>query len=358
MSLVARTRRFVLRAILMIGVPVAVLVVAAWLYASGGRYVTAENAYVKAEIIHIGSEIDGRVSEVYVRDYQSVEEGQLLFEIDPAPFGIALAAAEADLQNIKHRLQSLAAEYRQGEAAINVARERVRFLTLEYERQVSLEADGIGARAKLEEAEHDLAMARREIDVLTQQNDMVLAQMGGSPDLPPEVHPLYMSALAARDRAALDLSHTLVIAPVGGLLSDVGLEGGEYVEAGEPVFALVANGAPWVEVNLKEVDLTHVEAGQDATVVVDAFPDEEWRATVAGISPATGAEFALLPPQNATGNWVKVVQRVPLRLELEPDHDLSRLRSGMTVSVSIDTGHTRDLGSIVQGVLADVLPSQ
>ena len=169
---------------------------------------------------------------------------------------------------------------------------------------------------------------------------------------------MYLAALAARDRAALSLSHTLVPAPVSGTLSQVGLEVGEYIEAGDPVFALVATNDLWIEVNLKEVDLTHILAGQEATVVVDAYPDETWRARVVGISPATGAEFALLPPQNATGNWVKVVQRVPLRLELEPDHDLARLRSGMTVSVSIDTGHTRDLNALVQGVLADVLPSE
>ena len=259
---------------------------------------------------------------------------------------------------MRQRLDALAAQYRQGLAEIAAAEENIRYLKLEYERQQSLEADGIGARTKLEEAEHELAMARRDVDMLTEQNLMVLAEMGGSADLPAEAHPLYLAALAARDRAALDLAHTLVAAPIGGTLSQVGLEAGEYIEAGDPVFALVATGAPWIEVNLKEVDLTYIRQGQPATVVVDAYPDETWRATVAGISPATGAEFALLPPQNATGNWVKVVQRVPLRLDLEPDHDLARLRSGMTVEVSIDTGRARDLGAVVQGVLAGVLPGE
>ena len=208
----------------MIGLPVVVLVVAVWLYAQGGRYVTAENAYVKADIVHVGSEIDGRIAQVYVQDYQIVEIGQPLFQIDPAPFGIALAAAEADLANVVHRLAALSAEYRQGEAGIDAARERIRFLTLEHERQLSLQADGIGARAKLEEAEHDLAMAQRDVGVLTEKNLMVLAEMGGAADLPPESHPLYLSALAARDRAALDLSHTLITAPVSGRLSQVGLE--------------------------------------------------------------------------------------------------------------------------------------
>jgi len=356
MSLMARTRRFFLRTLLMVGVPLVVIVVGVMLYARGGRYITAENAYVKADIVNVGSEVDGRVARLFVTDYQVVEEGQPLFQIDPEPYGIALAAAEADLASVRQRLDALAAEYRQGLVAIDAAEEQIRYHTLEYERQKTLEADGIGVRTKLEEAEHELAMARRDVDRLTEENMMVLAQMGGSPDLPAEAHPLYLAALAARDRAALDLAHTLVSAPVGGTLSQIDLEAGEYIEAGDPVFALVATGAPWIEVNLKEVDLTYVQDGQPATVVVDAYPDETWRAHVAGISPATGAEFALLPPQNATGNWVKVVQRVPLRLELEPDHDISRLRSGMTVTVTIDTGHARDLGQIVEGVLADVLP--
>jgi membrane fusion protein, multidrug efflux system len=356
MSVVRRIRRWALRAVLMVAVPIVVIVAGLVLYAHGGRYVTAENAYVKADIVHIGSEVDGRVARLFVDDYQVVDEGQPLFQIDPEPFGIALAAAEADLTTVRQRLDALAAEYRQGLVEIAAAEEQIRYMNLEYERQKTLEEGGIGARSKLEEAEHDLVMAQREADRLKEENAMVLAELGGSTDLPAERHPLYLAALAKRDKAALDLARTLVSAPIAGTLSQIGLEVGEYVEAGDPVFALVATGAPWIEVNLKEVDLTYIRAGQPASVVVDAFPDETWRAHVAGISPATGAEFALLPPQNATGNWVKVVQRVPVRLELEPDHDLKELRSGMTVSVSIDTGHARDLGAVVEGVLADVLP--
>jgi len=358
MSVVARLRRLAVRAILMIGVPAVVVLAGLWFYVHGGRYVTAQNAYVKTDIVHVGSEVDGRVARLFVDDYQIVSTGQPLFQIDPEPFGIELAAAEAELAGVRQRLDALAAEYRQGLAQIAAAEELVRYLKLEHERQQTLQASGNGTRVKLEEAEHELAMARRDIATLNEQNLMVLAQMGGSPDLPAETHPMYLSALAERDRAALDLAHTLVAAPMDGTLSQVGLEVGEYIEAGDPVFALVATGAPWIEVNLKEVDLTYIRSGQPATVVIDAYPDETWRASVAGISPATGAEFALLPPQNATGNWVKVVQRVPLRLELEPDHDLGLLRSGMTVSVSIDTGQSRDLGSLVQGVLAGVLPDE
>jgi membrane fusion protein (multidrug efflux system) len=184
---------------------------------------------------------------------------------------------------------------------------------------------------------------------------MVLAELGGKLDAPIKRHPLYLQAKARRDRAALDLAHTAAYAPVAGVLSAVALETGEYVEAGDLVFALIATGDPWIEVNLKEVHLTHIEVGQKATAVVDAYPDEVFDATVDSISPATGAVFSLLPPQNATGNWVKVVQRVPVRLKLDARHDTARLRAGMTVTVSIDTERERDIRAMIKNALADVL---
>ena len=228
---------------------------------------------------------------------------------------------------------------------IQMVSHRAEYLILEFERQEKLEAKGIGVRARFEAAEHDLAMARRHVDTLGERNRMILADLGGNPTLPVERHPFYMRAVARADRAALDLSHSRVIAPVAGFLAKVVLEAGEYVEAGDPVFALVAAEATWIEVNLKEIYLTHIAVGQTATVVVDAYPGREWSATVQSISPATGAEFALLPPQNSTGNWVKVVQRVPLRLELEDLPDAPTLRAGMTVTVSIDTKRKRDVGA-------------
>ncbi len=340
-----RAARYLLRGFLLVAVPAGILALAGLIYAAGGRYVTTENAYVKADIINISPNIDGRVEQVLVTDNQRVDAGQLLFELDPEPFEIALAAARAEIAGVRQNIESLRAHYRQGELEIAAARERARYLTLEFERQVTLEAKGIGVRAKFEAAEHDLSMARRHGDALGERNRMILADLGGSPSAPIERHPLYMRAVAVADQAALDLSNSRVIAPIDGYLTNVVLEAGEYVEAGDPVFALVALEAPWIEVNLKEIHLTHISVGQAATVVADAYPEREWRATVQSISPATGAEFALLPPQNSTGNWVKVVQRVPLRLELEDAAGAPPLRAGMTVTVSIDTKRKRDVGA-------------
>jgi len=342
----------------MVGVPTIAVWIAVEAYLASGRYVTAENAYVKTDIVNIGSEVDGRVVRVFVTDYDRVELGVPLFEIDPEPFGIAIAAAEAEMAAVEQEVAALRALYRRGEAEIAAKEEDIRYLQGEHDRQASLVADGAGAQARLDEAAHELAAARRDVAVLREQNLVVLADLGGAIDAPVENQPMYRAAEAMRREASLDLSRTLVTAPMDGTLSQVLLEVGEYIEAGDPVFALVAIGKPWIEVNLKEVDLTHVQVGQQATVVVDAYPDIVWPATVDSISPATGAEFALLPPQNSTGNWVKVVQRVPVRLRLESGRDMTLLRSGMTVTVSIDTGQERTFDGVVDDVLADVLPGQ
>ena len=353
-----RVRRILLRVVLMVVIPVIALWIVVEAYLSGGRYVTADNAYVKADIVNIGSEVDGRVVQVFVNDYQHVESSQPLFEVDPEPFGIAIAAAEAEMAAVEQEVAGLRALYRQGEAEIRADEEDIRYLTVELSRQQELVDQGAGTQSKLDAAEHALAAAKRDLIILREQNAVVLADLGGSLESPIEDQPMYRAAEAMRRDAALKLTRTLVTAPMNGTLSQVLLEVGEYIEAGDPVFALVATGEPWIEVNLKEVDLTHVVEGQMATVVVDAYPDVVWTAVVDAISPATGAEFALLPPQNSTGNWVKVVQRIPVRLKLEEGPDTELLRSGMTVSVSIDTGQERTFDGVVDGVLADVLPGQ
>ena len=348
----AKGRRFVVRGLLLGVAPIVALGVLAYAYSSGGRYISTENAYVKAEIINIGTSIDGRVVEVLVKDNQAVEAGQLLFRIDPRPFEMARDAAAAELVNVRQRIESLRAHYDQGREELEAARERIRYVTLEYDRQKQLRAKGFGTEAKFEEAEHELTMARRQLRVLEETNRMVLADLGGDVDLPVERHSLYLRAEAALERAELDLSYTEEVAPAGGMLSNVTLQAGEYVEVGDPLFALVTIGQPWVEANLKEVQLTNVAVGQSATVVVDSYPELSWEAEVESISPATGAEFALLPPQNATGNWVKVVQRIPVRLTLAEHQHLDQLRAGMTATVTIDTGFERDTFGLIRGVLA------
>lgn len=345
-------KRWMFRGLLLSVGPVLVLGVAGYYYAKGGRYVTTENAFVKAEIVTISANLDGQITEVLVADNQPVEAGAPLFRIDPRPFEMALAAAEAELATAQQRTDALRAQYRQGVVEVTSAKERIRYLEVAHDRQQRLLKAGHGTKARFEETEHALRTARQRLIAVQETNLMVLAELGGKVDLPAERHPRYLHALAKVERAKLDLSYATINAPVSGTASNVTLQKGEYVEAGDPLFALVAVEAPWIQANLKEVQLNHVRVGQRAKIVVDSYPDLTWDAEVASISPATGAEFAILPPQNATGNWVKVVQRIPVRLKLDPSPHSDLLRAGMSTNVSIDTGHERDTLALIRGVLA------
>ena len=347
----ANRRTSILRGILLGVVPVIAIVGGVTLYASGGRYVTSENAYVKADIIQVSPEIEGRVAEVLIKENEPVRRGQPLFRLDRRPFEIALAEAEAKLASVRHKIASVRADYQAARSELETAGERVRYLKLEVNRQRKLKTTGFAARSKQEKAEHELEMAKRNIISRNQRINKVLAELGGDPNLAMEKHPLYLAALAKRDRANLGLARTSVRAPADGRLSKVTLQRGEHIEAGKPVFALVRTGDYWVQVNIKEVKLTHITVGQKASVVLDAYPNVTWNAEVESISPATGAEFSLLPAQNATGNWVKVVQRVPLRLKLAKRPNSPPLRAGMTAAISIDTGHERNLAAIASDLL-------
>ena len=344
-----RLLRILIRSLALSVFLVAAAGVGLYYYKMGPRWVSTENAYIKTQMIAVSADVDGRVSQVLVANNDFVEEGALLFQLEQEPFQIAVASADAELGKIEQRIQSYKDHYRLAQLQIREAQEGVRFYQVQYERHKNL--NGTGARALLDEAEHELEMAKINVDVIQQRNAMALTDLAGDPNLPSAKHPLYLKAKAMRDQSARDLKKTTIFAPTAGYLSNVNLEPGEYVEAGEPVFSLVVGGQPWLEANLKESQLTYVQVGQKATVELDAYPDWIWDATVASISRATGAEFALLPPQNATGNWVKVVQRIPVRLEVVPNEEAPPLRAGMTVSVRIDTKQERELYALLEAVL-------
>ena len=341
------------RTILFGVIPVAALA-AAYVYLVDSRYVSTDNAYVKTDIAAISPEVDGRVAKVLIDNNQMITIGDILFKIDRRPFEIAFAEAEAELASARQRIEAIRALYHQGRLEIVASDERTRFLKKIFDRQKQLKSKGFAAGETFEQAEHELAMARQNANVAKQRNTKVLAELSGDPQMPVEQHPLYLSARAKREQAALDLDRTVVRAPITGLASNVTLIAGEYVEAGEPVMALVGTERLWIEANLKEIKLTHLRVGLKAEIVVDAFPDSTWPATIHSISPATGAEFSLLPPQNATGNWVKVVQRVPVRLVIDPGPDLAKLRAGMSVRVNIDTERESDFNLLINHVQAKV----
>ena len=341
-----RIERRLARGLLLLGVPLAAAAAALHYYAEGGRHMETDNAYVKAHIIAIGAEVAGRVAEVAVRDNQQVAQGQLLFRIDSAPFEMAVARANAQLANSRTDVETLRAEHRVALADATEAEERIRFLGLQLERQRRLREQGMVREDAYDEARHNLDAARARLTALQERAARALAGLGGDLKLPTERHPRVLEARAALDAAALELTRTRVRAPTAGTVSNLKLQPGVNVARGVAAFSLIQAGEPWIEANFKETQLAGVRVGQVARIVADAYPRVEWRARVSAIAPATGAEFALLPPQNATGNWIKVVQRVPVLLAIAPDEagaDRPALRAGMTVTVSIDTGRSRGL---------------
>ena len=335
------------RALLLLGVPLVVIAAGLHFYAQGGRHMETDNAYVKAHIVAVSAEVAGHVAEVAVRDNQTVEPGQLLFRIDAAPFEMAVARANAQLANARTEVETLRAEHRIALADAVEAEERIRFLALQLERQRRLKEQGMVREEAYDEARHNLDAARARLTALQERVARGITGLGGDLKLPTDRHPRVLEARAALDTAALELARTRILAPTAGTVSNLKLQPGMNVARGVAAFSLIQAGEPWIEANFKETQLAAVRVGQEARIVADAYPGVEWRARVSTIAPATGAEFALLPPQNATGNWIKVVQRVPVLLAIAPDAqpaaDRPALRAGMTVSVSIDTGRSRGL---------------
>ena len=345
------TMRRVIRLLLLVLVPMLAVLAGLYLYARGGREVETENAYVKQNVIAVSAELSGKVAEVAVRDDQPVTAGAVLFRIDPTPFEIAVARARAQMDVVRTDVQQLRAEYRATLLDASSAQERIEFLTRQLQRQELLKEKGMSRADVYDEALHNLQEARSRLQNIHESTNRVLAGLLGDPQLPAERHPRFVEAKAAYDAAAVDLARTVVRAPTAGVTTNMKLQVGEHVEKGAAIFSLIESGPLWIEANFKETQLSHVHPGERAVVVADAFPDVEFPAKVTAISAATGAEFAILPPQNATGNWVKVVQRLPVRLQVEQLPGPQMLRAGMTVTVTIDTGRERGLPRVVQRLI-------
>jgi membrane fusion protein (multidrug efflux system) len=318
-------------------VVVAAGVAYAWL--SGGRYVSTDNAYVRAGQTTISADVAGRVVAIEVRENQVVRKGDVLFRIDPEPFAIEVEQARARLSAATLEVEALKASYRARQSELAQARETLGFQTGQYQRQKGLLGAGISSQSQVEQVQHARDTARSQISASEQDAAAVLARLGGDPDIPPGKHPDVLQAKAALDRAELDLRRTTVHAPDDGIVAMVDrLQVGDYLQRATPAFALISKRNVWIEANLKEVQLTHVQPGQPATVAIDIYPKREWKAHVVGVAPGTGAQFSVLPAENATGNWVKVVQRLPVRLVFDDPASLPVVRTGLSATVTVDTG--------------------
>ena len=338
-----------MRAILLLAVPAVVIIAGLAFWLQGGRFASTENAFVRADIAQIASEVQGRVIEIAVREHAPVNAGDILVRLDPEPYRLALAKADAELDSARAIVEQAKASLREAKGDFKEAESRHNYLEAQSVRQKNLAGRGVSPAAKLEQAESEALQARDRVGMLRERINRVEASLGGNPDKPTDSYAVVREKRASRDRAALDLSFTEIKAPANGIVVNLRLQPGEQVKAQTPLFSLVADHRPWVEANFKETDLTNVSVGQKATIVLDIYPETVWQAIVESISPATGAEFAILPPQNASGNWVKVVQRLPVRLKLIQRAGEPPLRAGMTASVNIDTGRQRNLSSVFGG---------
>ena len=328
------------RLLLLLG-PVAAALVGLYFYMGSGRYVSTENAFVKADKVIISPEVAGPVSELLVTENQKVAAGDLLFRIDAASYEAAVLKAQAKLAEARSTVLSLQASYRAKQGELKLARNNLAFAEKEYHRQVDLAAKGFVSKTLLDERQHQLDVTRQQELILQQDLDRVLASLNGDAKAPVEQHPAYLSAEAELKSAEINLARTALRAPFDGIASNVP-KLGQHLNAGSPAMSVVADKDLWIEANFNETDLTHVQTGQDVEIRIDMYPQTRWHGTVASLSPATGAEFSVLPPQNATGNWVKVVQRIPVRIRIEQGAADSAeaqavLRAGMSAHIKIDT---------------------
>lgn len=322
--------------------PAVIAGVSLWVYLQGGRYVSTDNAYLKSEIVSVSSEITGRVVEVIPHDNERVSKGQLLFRIDDQPYRIALAKAEANLANVRGSIESEKADYLSDKLAIDNANTDLEFRRKEMERIRHLVDTRSIPAAQFDQAEYAWRSASNALDNRTQSLQAARARLI-DPNLPTEQHPRYLQAFAELEKSTLDISHLEVRAPADGVAVNVAVHEGEYVIAGSALVSLVDDNNMWLEANFKETDLTWVRPGQVVSVSIDAFPGKTWEARVSGIMPATGSEFSLLPAQNSSGNWIKVVQRIRVNITLDNYNRELPISAGMSAVVDIDTGRSRSL---------------
>ncbi len=340
--------RRLLRPLLMLG-GVAVVVVggiAYWL--QGGQIVSIDDAYVRAAKLAVATDVSGIVTEVAVKEGQHVKQGDILFRLDPKPFQIALDGARANLAQIALTVDAMKRDYQRMLRDVDASAAKVQADQANNDRFSNLVKGGGVTRSEYDDARFRLAADQAAVDSLKTQASVQLARLAGDPQIDPAKTPQYMEAQARVDEAQRQLDHTVVHAPFAGIATQVdSVQPGMYLAASTAAFGLVSTEHVWVDANPKETDLTHVKLGDKVDLLVDTYPDHAWHGTVESIAPVSGSEFSVLPAQNASGNWVKVVQRIPLRVQVDRQPGDPDLRSGMSVVVDIDTGHVRHLKDLI-----------
>ena len=392
-----------MRFVLLIIIPTLIVLITIGYFYSLGRYITTENAYIKAPIISVQSQVSGRIEKVFVKDNQKVKKGDRLFKIDTEKLELNLSEQKQNLINIIKEIENRKSKYNEAKKEVKLAREEIRFYASEIKRvknivdiEIKLAKEkvefhktelnriknlvekGVGIKRKLDEARYLFNSAVNNLRYVDLNNDLekikysylsskqklkitedklktILTTLNSNQNVKPSEHPLYLKHLSKLNQIKFDIQQANVFAKQDGIIAKLSLEEGEYIDIGKILFAIVDEKKSWLEANLKETELTNIKEGQSAFFVPDAYPDSTWKASVQSISPATGAEFSILPPQNSSGNWVKVVQRIPVKLmigDLIENYDEKKnkkdLRVGMSVSVTIDTDYENDVPIIIK----------
>jgi membrane fusion protein, multidrug efflux system len=345
--LMAGMRRY-RRVLLLVVLPLVAVIAGLFFYLHGGRYVTTDDAYVGAQKVLITPDVSGKIVSVAVKEGQTVSTGDALFQIDPVPFQLAVAQARAKLDDAKTSHDNFVDNVKLYNQTIELVQAGIALKQRDVDRKTALAKSNYGSQLDLDNAATALVTAQAQLQLVKQQRSAALNQLLGNPDLPLDQFPAYVQAKAALDDAQRNLDLTTVRAPMDGVATQVDqIQLGRFTAAGTPVFSVIDISNPWVDANPKESDFTYVAIGQPVTIDVDAFPDHVFKGTVGSLSPGTGAQFAILPPQNATGNFVKVVQRVPVRIYFDRnDKYVQKLKAGMSAYTSIDTGHRRSLAGL------------
>jgi membrane fusion protein (multidrug efflux system) len=341
-GLFTRLGRNRLRMILLIVLPATAALIGLVIYMLGGRYITTDNAYVGAQKVLITPDVSGKIVHIAVREGQHVNNGDELLTLDSVPFQLALDQAKAKLNTARIDYDKAKTSLGSLITLSDLGKKNVELKQRDVDRKTKLVSSQAGSQADLDTSIGALVTAQQLSQFTEQQRDTTLGSLLGDANLPLERFPEYAQAKAALDQAQRDLDHTTLRAPIAGTATQVdNIQLGRFVTAGGPILSVIDDQAPWVDANPKETDITYLRVGQKASLAIDSFPDHAFQGTVVAVSPGTGSQFSILPPQNATGNWVKVVQRVPVRIAFDKGEDVRLLRSGMSVNVEIDTGHSR-----------------
>ncbi len=326
---------------------VVLIVGGLWYYLGTGRYVSSDDAYLQANVLTVSTDVSGIVAQIPVHEGEHVITGQVLFRLDPDKFQIALDNARANLAQTELTLRSLQADYLRAQREVAAQTAQVQADRATFDRYAALVRQRGVTQQQFDDAKYKLAADQATLGAGEAQVTAALARLGGRADLPVEQMPAYRQAAAQRAEAQREFDHSIVRAPFNGVVTQVNkLQPGQFLAAGTAAFGLTATDDIWVAAEPKETELTFVRLGQPATVTVDAYPGRVWQGVVQSVASATDQEFSVLPAQNSSGNWVKVVQRVPVRIDIRQGPNDPPLSAGMSAEVSIDTHHRRTLADL------------